>query len=231
MKLMISMHIIVIVGGSGSGKGYLAKNIQKQFWEDSVGIIPHDMYYHPHNRYPGHLEVMYHGSKVKIFDHPDAFEDKLLISHIRKLQEWKEVEIPKYDFWDNKSWLAQRHRWEIMKPKKIMIIDGIMALHSREIREIVDTAVFIDVSGVNRIARRIIRDYGETAARASTTWWGIAKDIQFYLDFVDTGYKQFVANHKEYADIVVSNDVWVEEWETPQMVDVVSNYLKGKYNL
>lgn len=55
-------------------------------------------------------------------------------------------------------------------------------------------------------------------------------DILFYIHHVQKGFKDYVEPSRKKADLVVSNNEWVEDGEVPRMVDVAVNYLKGKFS-
>ncbi len=67
--------IIGIAGGSGSGKTTLALRLKERFGEDEVRLISHDSYYKRHDELPFE-------ERCKLnYDHPDAFDNALLIYH------------------------------------------------------------------------------------------------------------------------------------------------------
>ena len=69
--------IIGIAGGSGSGKTTLALRLKERFGEDEVRLISHDSYYKRHDELPFE-------ERCKLnYDHPDAFDNALLIYHLQ----------------------------------------------------------------------------------------------------------------------------------------------------
>ena len=86
------MYIIGIAGGTGSGKTTVVKKISKVLPPHCAAVIPLDSYYNdttgmtPEER-----------SQIN-FDHPDAFDWKLLTEHIRKLKNGEAVEQPTYSY-------------------------------------------------------------------------------------------------------------------------------------
>jgi uridine kinase len=71
--------IIGIAGGSGSGKTTLALRLKERFGEDEVRLISHDSYYKRHDELPFE-------ERCKLnYDHPDAFDNALLIYHLPEL--------------------------------------------------------------------------------------------------------------------------------------------------
>lgn len=222
------MYLISLIGWSGSGKWYLAEKIIAAVGADRVSTIPMDMYYYPYERFPTHLDVMLEGKTYKNFDTPEALEVDLLVEHLTQLQAWKSIQIPHYDFGNNPTGKQIRTPGEIIEPKEFIILDGIFGLVDERIREMTDVSIFIDISPLNRMARRFVRDFGYWQTRAYMGS-GLWDTIKFYVEFVERGYQEYVEKYKTYADIVVNNDVWAEKWEEPKMVDISVNYLRGKY--
>lgn len=121
--------------------------------------IPYDMYYYPADTFPTHLEVEFEGKKFKNFDTPEALETDLLIKHIQMLKNGQEVQIPEYDFGNNPTGKSQRKPGRIIKPTEFIILDGLFGLCNPQLRELSDVSIFIELSGVNRMARRFMRDF------------------------------------------------------------------------
>lgn len=224
------MYLINIIGWSGSGKGYLAEKIIETFGTERVDTIPMDMYYYPDADFPSSLHVDFEGKKFKNFDTPEALEIDLLIEHIKKLKNWEEVQIPEYDFGNNSTGKSQRKSGRIIQPKDIIILDGLFWLCDPRIRELTDVSIFIELSAVNRMARRMIRDWGRGQSRSDMGEPGMADDILFYITFVQAGYTKYVESAKSYADLVVDNNEWIHEGREPKMIDISINYLRGKFD-
>lgn len=187
-----------------------------------------DMYYYPQEQFPANLNVTLEGKIYKNYDTPEALEIDLLVEHLKQLQEWKSIQIPHYDFGNNPTGKWQRTWGSVIEPRDFIILDGIFGLVDERIREMTDVSIFIDISPLNRMARRFVRDfgYGQTRAYMGS---GLGDTIKFYLEFVEKGYQEYVEKYKEFADLIVNNDAWAEKWEEPKMVDITVNYLKGKY--
>ncbi len=223
------MQLINLIGGSGSGKWYLAEKIIEMLGKDRIDTIPYDMYYYPNDQFPENLFVDFEGKKFKNFDTPEALETELLIEHIQKLKAGEAVQIPEYDFGNNPTGKAQRKAGKIIQPKDFIILDGLFGLCHEKLRHLTDVSIFIELSAVNRMARRMIRDWGRGQSRSDMWEPGMGDDILFYITFVQAGYKKFVEPCKQYADLVVNNDEWVHADQEPKMVDITINYLKGKF--
>lgn len=83
--------IIGIGGGTGSGKTTIADAIKREVG-DPITIITQDSYYQDFD----HLSIE---ERARInFDHPSAFDNALLISHITQLKNQQAIEMPVYDY-------------------------------------------------------------------------------------------------------------------------------------
>ena len=86
------MHLILIGGGTSSGKTTIAKQITGQLDNELVYTFSHDNYYFD-------LTHLTQEDIKKInFDHPDAIDSKRLISDVKKILRKEEIHIPDYDF-------------------------------------------------------------------------------------------------------------------------------------
>ncbi|MBO5655075.1 MAG: uridine kinase, partial [Clostridia bacterium] len=82
--------IIGFCGGTGSGKTTLAERVIKAIGVDGV-LLSMDFYYADNKDMPFE-------ERVKInYDHPNAFDTDLLISHLKDFKEGKSIVHNKYD--------------------------------------------------------------------------------------------------------------------------------------
>ena len=84
--------LIGICGGTGAGKTTLTNKIIEQFGEQQVCLIDTDSYYLDRSHVPP--EKRHHFN----FDHPDALEIPLLVSHLQTLKKGRPIEKQIYDF-------------------------------------------------------------------------------------------------------------------------------------
>ena len=178
--------LIGIAGGTGSGKSTVAKEIFKFIDKDDVTVIEQDSYYKDQS----HLSFE---ERIKTnYDHPLAFDNALLIQHLKDLMSGKPIEKPIYDF--------ERHNrkkeTQLVKPKKIIILEGILILAEKEIRDLLDIKLFVDTDSDVRLIRRILRDIKERGRTLDSV-------ILQYLDTVRPAHLQFVEQTKRYADIII----------------------------
>ena len=177
--------IIGVAGGTGSGKTTLAAHIARKFG-DKVAVITHDSYYRAQN------DKTYEERCTQNYDHPDAFETELLKSHVRALVNGKAVDVPVYDYTvHNRS-----DKTVTVMPKTVIVLEGILLFHDKELRDMMDLKIFVDTDADERILRRIIRD---TEDRGRT----LDSVITQYLTTVKPMHNAFVEPYKRYADIIV----------------------------
>jgi uridine kinase len=178
--------LIGIAGGTGSGKSTVTKGIFKAINEDSVTIIEQDSYYKDQS----HLS---YDDRVKTnYDHPDAFDNKLLITHLRDLINGKSIMKPIYNFEIHNRKEESIH----VAPRDIIILEGILILFEKEIRDLLDIKIFVDTDSDVRIIRRIQRDINDRGRTLDSV-------INQYMETVRPAHLQFVEPTKRYADIII----------------------------
>jgi uridine kinase len=179
-------YIIGVAGGSGSGKTYFARELQRHLGDQVCTILYQDNYYiDQSHRFDGD------GGSVN-FDHPDSLDFALLAKGLAELKSGKSIEVPIYEFSTHKR-LSNTLRCE---PKKIILVDGILILDSALVREQLDESVFFDTPEELRYKRRLDRDVHERGRTPE----GVKK--QFDLQ-VRPMHDQFVQPSKKYAQTTV----------------------------
>lgn len=177
--------IIGIAGGTGSGKTTLTNRLKKRFGTD-ITVIYHDNYYKRHD------EMTYEERCTLNYDHPDAFDTDLMIRHIRQLREGKSIECPVYDFSDHN----RSDETIVIRPTKVMIVEGILILTNEELRNCMNIKLFVDTDADERILRRIMRDVKERGRSLESV-------VNQYLTTVKPMHEQFVEPSKRASDIIV----------------------------
>ena len=178
--------LIGITGGTGSGKSSIADAIYSSFSTDCIAMIQQDMYYKDQSDLSMEERVKTN------YDHPKAFDNDLLISHLKDLIEGKSIEKPIYDF------SVHNRSKETIKvdPKSIIIVEGILVLEDERLRDLLDIKVYVDTDADIRILRRLIRDINERGRTLESV-------VNQYLDVVRPMHMQFTEPTKRYADIIV----------------------------
>jgi uridine kinase len=178
--------IIGIAGGTGSGKSTVAQEIYKSLPTGSIAMIEQDSYYKDQSNLTFEERVNTN------YDHPDAFDTKLLIEHLKMLLNGEAIDKPLYDF------EIHNRKQETVKvePKDIIILEGIMILVEAEIRKMLDIKLFVDTDSDIRIIRRIKRDIKERGRTIDSV-------IDQYTNVVRPMHLEFVEPTKRYADIII----------------------------
>ena len=146
--------IVGICGGTGSGKTTLTKAIVERLGAEHVSLISHDSYYKDLQ----HLTV---AERANVnFDHPDALDSTLLHKHLCKLKEGLPVKCPVYDFTTHSR---QMHKYEMVNPSKIVLVDGILIFAESCLLDSMDMKIFVDTADDIRLIRRLTRDVAERA--------------------------------------------------------------------
>ena len=189
---MQKVMVIGIAGGTGSGKTTITRRLMQRFGSD-VCMISYDNYYKARHNTPFE-------ERAKInYDHPDAFETQMLIDHIHALKEGRAVECPVYDYTvHNRS-----DKTVIIQPAEVILVEGIMVLQNKDLRDLLDIKVYVEADADERILRRVIRDVKERGRDVE----GIAKQ---YLTTVKPMHYLYVEPTRALADIVINsglNDV------------------------
>lgn len=182
---MDDIMIIGIAGGTGSGKTTLTNRLKERFGED-VTVVYHDNYYKRND------QLTYDERCVLNYDHPDAFDTDLMIEHIRQLKAGNEIECPIYDF----SVHNRSDRTMVIRPTKVIIIEGILIFQNPILHSLMDIKLFVDTDADVRILRRIMRDVQERGRSLESV-------VSQYLTTVKPMHEQFVEPSKRASDIIV----------------------------
>lgn len=178
--------VIGIAGGTASGKTTLVDQIAHLSGEERVAILRQDSYYKDQDGIPAEVRERTN------YDHPDSIDNDLLIEHVQSLTEQCPVDTPVYDF-KTHSRTDQSIRVE---PKKVVIVEGILALAIPELRDLFDLKIFVDTDHDLRLLRRLRRDIEERGRTFDSV-------TRRYLEHVRPMHRTFVEPSKEFADLVV----------------------------
>lgn len=178
--------IIGIAGGSGSGKSTVTNELLSMLDRERVTVIEEDSYYKDQSN------VAFEQRVKTNYDHPFAFDHDLLVEHLTKLKNKKSIEKPIYDYEvHNRKKITEK-----VVPKEVIILEGILILSEKEIRDLLDIKVFVDTDSDVRIIRRILRDMKERGRSLDSV-------ILQYMSTVRSAHLQFVEPSKRYADIII----------------------------
>ncbi|MBO6606359.1 uridine kinase [Psychroserpens sp.] len=200
------MLIIGIAGGTGCGKTTVVNQILNELPEGEVGVISQDSYY----KDTSHLSFE---DRVKInFDHPRSIDFELLEKHLKALRKGKSIEQPVYSF------VKHNRTGDTIKtkPRKVMIVEGILILTNSELRDMFDIKIFVHADSDERLIRRLKRDITERGR-------DIDEVINRYQTTLKPMHEQFIEPMKEYADIIIPNNKY-----NTVAVDIVKTIINEK---
>jgi uridine kinase len=177
---------IGVAGGSGSGKTTVVRALMEAVGPDNAAFLPHDAYYRDYS----HLSIE---ERTSInWDHPDALETDMLVSDLSRLISGEPVERPVYDF----RAYSRAGKTKHVEPRPVIIVEGILILAERELRDLLDIKIFVDTDADIRFIRRLKRDMAERDR-------SVPSIIEQYLGTVRPMHLDFVEPSKRYADLII----------------------------
>ena len=196
--------VIGIAGGTGCGKTTVVKRLVEALPPHFVAVVPLDSYYND-------TTYMTEEERRAInFDHPDAFDWKLLHQQLADLRAGKAIEQPTYSYLK-----CNREKETIhVEPKPVIIIEGIMTLVDKQLRDLMDLKVFVETSPDERLLRVITRD---TVERGHPLEMLIDK----YRNVLKPMHDQFIEPTKQFADIIVPNG-----GTNQKAIDILTTYIE-----
>jgi uridine kinase len=206
------MLVIGIAGGTGSGKSTVVRKIIESLPAGEVTVIPQDCYYKDNAHIP--LE-----ERLKMnYDEPASIEWTLLTKHLNELKEGKTVEMPTYEF----VTCSRLDKTITLKPTEVVVVEGILVLTDKALRDMLDVKVFVDADDDERLIRVIHRDCIERGRTPQMV-------IDRYLETLKPMHELHIAPSKRYADIIVPqgghNKVAIK-----LLTDYIASLLKGGNN-
>ncbi len=180
------MLIIGIAGGTGSGKSTVVRKIQQSLPKEGIAVIPQDCYYrsNPHIPLEERLKMNY--------DEPASIEWSLLTKQLRELKAGRSIEMPTYDF----ITCARLPETVHIEPQEVVIVEGILVLCDKELRDMMDVKVFVDAEADERLIRVIHRDCIERNRTPQMV-------IDRYMETLKPMHELYIEPSKRYADLII----------------------------
>ena len=199
------MTIIGIAGGTGTGKTTVVRKIAQALPPHYGAVVPLDSYYNDTT------DMTDEERKAINFDHPDAFDWKLLIKQINMLRRGEAIEQPTYSYI-----LSNRLKETVhVEPKPVIIIEGIMTLINKKLRDMMDLKLFVDTDSDERLIRNIQRDVVERGRTVDMV-------IDRYLNVLKPMHEQFIEPTKKYADLIIP-----QGGENLKGIGILCKYIEG----
>ena len=197
--------IIGIAGGTGSGKTTVVKKACAIASPHHVAVVPLDSYYNDTT------EMTEEERRAINFDHPDAFDWKLLIKQINELREGHAIEQPTYSYLICNRLPETIH----VEPKPVIIVEGIMTLINKKLRDMMDIRIFVDCDSDERLIRNIERDTVERGRDVQTV-------LDRYRKVLKPMHDQFIEPTKRYAHIIIP-----EGGDNVKGINMVCKYIES----
>lgn len=183
---MTTPFVLGIAGGSGSGKTTISRAILDALPPGAGILLEQDHYY----RAQSHLPLV--ERELVNYDHPDAIEMDLLLSHLDALRAGQPIVRPIYDF----AIHDRSPQGLPLAPAPVVVVEGILVLADERLRQRFDAKVFVDTDADIRLMRRIRRDLehrGRTFAQVRKQYYETVRPM--HLAFVEPS--------KRFADVIL----------------------------
>jgi len=185
---LMDTFVIGVCGGSASGKTTVAKKIIKSLNIDWVTLLSMDSFYKVLSEESHELAALNEYN----FDHPDAFDFELLVKTLRRLKAGKRVEVPIYNFVTHR----RETKTTSMYGANVLIFEGILAFHDKEVLDLLDLKVFVDTDPDIRLCRRLKRDISARGRDMKSV-------LEQYDRHVKPAFDYYIAPSMSHADIIV----------------------------
>ena len=183
------MVIVAIAGGTGSGKTTLAKKIIDSYQNIKINYLSLDSYYKDFSQ-------MSFNERSKInFDHPDSIDFDLFYQQINEYLTGSDIKTPTYSYKSHKRLKNKGN----LRQGDLLIVDGILILLKKSIRDFFDLSIFLKVNSSERLKRRIRRDINERGRSK------IEISDRFY-NMIKPMHKKYVKPSENFADVVLGED-------------------------
>lgn len=197
--------VIGLAGGTGSGKTTVARAMVASAGAGKALLLPQDAYYRQQSELP------FEARELTNYDEPSAFDTELLIQHVEALEAGDAIERPVYDFARH-----DRAAETVTTPSApVIIVEGILVLHSPSLRERLRLKVFVDAPPDERFIRRLERDVNERGRSAQSV-------IHQYRRTVKPMHDLFVEPTKQHADLILP-----EGGSNRVALEVLTSYVEG----
>ncbi|KAG7329676.1 hypothetical protein KOW79_005898 [Hemibagrus wyckioides] len=187
--------LIGVSGGTASGKSSVCAKIMEMLGQNKIDhrqrqvvILSQDSFY----------KVLTPEQKAKAgkgqfnFDHPDAFDNELILKTLHDIMQGKTVEIPVYDFVTH----SRKDEFVTLYPADVVLFEGILMFYSQEIRDLFQMKLFVDTDPDTRLSRRVLRDISERGRE-------LEQVLTQYITFVKPAFEEFCLPTKKYADVII----------------------------
>lgn len=187
------MYIVGVTGGTGSGKTTFVNALLKSLDPNNISYISCDSYYNQN------LGLTFEDRDKLNYDTPSAIDYDLLYNQIKKLKKGSNIFAPNYCFNSHK----RLKKTTLIKPKRILVIEGILILNDHRLRNIIDMKIFLECSEMIRTKRRIKRDTEERGRNEEDV-------LRLFDERLNEMHEKYVEPIKKFCDIIIDSQKKVD---------------------
>lgn len=204
------MYTIAVGGGSGSGKSYICQRIIHALDAANICHLSQDHYYVPRHLQP------FDSNGVQNFDTLQSIDIAAFAYDVNLLQLGQEVHKLEYVYNNPEATPTQL----TLRPAPILLLEGLLLLHTSEIRNLSDLKIYVEASEANKLDRRIKRDAVERGYDG--------EDVRYrFQHHVTPMYSQYIAPYKSNADLVITNNGEEIEAQMETLIQKIAAVLNG----
>ena len=200
------MFIIGITGGTGSGKTTIVNEVINLFDASKICLLSSDSYY------KNNASLDFNQRDKLNYDIPEAIDFDLLNKHIDLLKQGININVPNYCFTTH----LRLEKTTVVEPKKILIIEGILILTNKTLRDSINYSVFLDCPRDVRFQRRLDRDIKERGRNYNDV-------INLFETRLDIMHSEFVEPHKKFCDLILNTN---ENININPLINVIKKNLR-----
>ena len=200
------MFIIGITGGTGSGKTTIVNEVINLFDASEICLLSSDSYY------KNNASLDFNQRDKLNYDIPEAIDFDLLNKHIDLLKQEININVPNYCFTTH----SRLEKTTVVEPKKILIIEGILILTNKTLRDSINYSVFLDCPRDVRFQRRLDRDIKERGRNYNDV-------INLFETRLDIMHSEFVEPHKTFCDLILNTN---ENININPLINVIKKNLR-----
>ncbi len=185
--------LVAIAGGSGSGKSWLAQNLEQALAPQALRLSLDDFYLDRSHLSPARRAQLN-------FDHPRAIDWPRLERVVESLLQGRSVPVPGYDFTTH----CRRNSQKLISPKPIVLLEGLWLLRRSRLRRLYSLRIFLDCPVTTRLQRRLSRDLLARGRSHSSIQ-------QQFRTTVEPMHARFVAPQAKLADVVFKRNCTIRQ--------------------
>ena len=183
------MIVIAIAGGTASGKTTLSNKIVEHYKNFNVKYLSLDSYYKDFSNLS-----FTERSKIN-FDDPGSLDFDFFYQQVNEYLNGSNIKTPCYSYKSHK----RLKKTSLLRQGDLLILDGILILLKKSIRDFFDLSIFLNVDSSERLRRRVERDTNERGRSE------IEINDRFYK-MIKPMHEKYVGPSEKFADVVIGEN-------------------------